>query len=122
MGGWRPFPYLGKLCNRQHGDPPRPRNNRGPPLSNRHSATTLLPEQAKPSRSMKRMVLPIRQFYLDLARRGSCQAALHRVSKPQVGDSSLTQSLRNLAIPYKLARTPIQVNASHVSPHTPLAI
>jgi hypothetical protein len=47
-------------------------------------ATTLLPEQAKPSRSIMRMVLPIRQFYLGLALRGSCQAVLNRVCKPQV--------------------------------------
>jgi len=68
------------------------------------------------------MVLSIRQFYLGLALGGSCQIGLSRVCKPRVGDSSLTQSLRNLAIPYKLARTPIQVHASLVSPHTPLAI
>jgi hypothetical protein len=51
------------------------------------SATTLLPEQAKPSQSIKRMALPICQFYLGLARRGSCQAALNQVCKPQVGGS-----------------------------------
>jgi len=33
------------------------------------------------------MVLPIRQFYLGLAHHGFCQAALHRVCKPQVEGS-----------------------------------
>jgi hypothetical protein len=66
------------------------------------SATTLLPEQAKPSRSIKRMVLPIRQFYLGLAHRGSCQAALHRVCKPQVGGSI---PLANSTFLNQLART-----------------
>jgi hypothetical protein len=47
-------------------------------------ATTLLPEQPKLSRSIKRMVLPIRQFYLGLDQRGSCQIGLSRFSKPQV--------------------------------------
>ena len=51
------------------------------------SATTLLPEQAKPGRSITRMVLPIRQFFLGLALRGSCQIGLSRVCKPQVGGS-----------------------------------
>jgi hypothetical protein len=51
-----------------------------------HSATTLLPEQATPSRSIKRMVLPIRQFYIGLGLRGSCQSALHRVCKPRSRD------------------------------------
>ena len=35
------------------------------------------------------MVLPIRQFYLGLALRGSCQAALQRFCKPQVGQAVL---------------------------------
>jgi len=51
------------------------------------AATTLLPEQANPSRSIKRMALRIHQFFLLLARRGSCQAALNRVCKPQAGGS-----------------------------------
>ena len=46
-----------------------------------------LPEQANPSRSITRKVLQIRQYYLGLALRGSCQAALSRVCKPQVGCS-----------------------------------
>ena len=50
-------------------------------------ATTLLPEQAKPSRSIRRMVLPIHQFYLGLAQRESCQIGLNQVCKPQVGGS-----------------------------------
>ena len=33
------------------------------------------------------MVLPILHFYLELARRGFCQAALSRACKPQVGGS-----------------------------------
>ena len=34
-----------------------------------------------------RMVLPIRQFYLGLALRGSCQVGLIQFLKPQVGGS-----------------------------------
>lgn len=48
------------------------------------SATILLPEQAKLARSIMRMVLPIRQFYLVLAGRGSCQVGLVQFRKPQV--------------------------------------
>ena len=52
-------------------------------------ATTLLPEQANPSRSIKRMILRNLQISLGLALRGSCQAALNRVCKPQVGQAVL---------------------------------
>ena len=48
------------------------------------SATTLLPEQANPSRSIKRAVLLTRQFFFVLALRGSCQIDLSRVCKPQL--------------------------------------
>ena len=34
------------------------------------------------------MVRPIRQFYLGLALRGSCQIGLNRVCKPQVNERS----------------------------------
>lgn len=51
------------------------------------SATTLLPEQDKPGQPITRMVLPIRQFFLGLALRGSCQIGLSRVCKPQVEGS-----------------------------------
>ena len=34
------------------------------------------------------MVLPTRRFFLGLALRGCCQAALNRVCKPQVGEES----------------------------------
>ena len=48
------------------------------------SATTLLLEQANPSRSIKGMVVQIRQFSIGLALHGCCQAALNRVCKPPV--------------------------------------
>ena len=50
--------------------------------------TTLLPEQTKPSRSIKKTVLPIRQVYLELDRRGLRQIGPSRVCKLQVGQIS----------------------------------
>jgi hypothetical protein len=66
-------------------------------------ATTLLPKQAKPSRSIKRIVLPIRQFFLGLALGGSCQAALHRVCKPQVGQAVLLTACV-ISIPFFISK------------------
>ena len=60
-------------------------------------ATTLLPEQAKPSRSIMRMVLLVLRFFLVLARRGTCQKWLDRVCTPQVGGAIPPASSTNSA-------------------------
>jgi hypothetical protein len=91
------------------------------------SATTLLPEQAKPSRSIKRMVLPIRQFYLGLALAESAQVGVIQFCKSQVGGSIPLASFIQVnlqskgfegvplvrSVPFLLINSPFQYGQEH---------